>query len=383
MNYTQKKKICFVTTFWRTAQKFLHKQIQELSKVYDITVIADFTDDADIERIKELPVKYYKVSIPRKIDFIGDFKAIVELVKIFRKERFWAIHSLFHKSGLVAPIAGLFAGCKHRIYIFTGQYWASRTGIKRTILKYSDWVIAKLNNHILVDSESQRKFLIEEGVVCEKKSVVLGHGSICGIDHNKFSPQQSVRTELRKNIGIPEDYCVYLYMGRYCKDKGLTELIEAYNRICKDYHDVYLVFVGWDEDNYLKRIKSYQEIKEGTNFYNYGPTSEPEKVYQLCDVFCMPSYREGFGMSVIEASALEIPVICSDVYGLLDSYEDGVTGLKCKVRDVDSLEKAMRQLHDNPQQRVSMGQKGRERTERLFDSEYIAKCWIDYYGELE
>ena len=243
MESVQKKKICFVTTFWSTAQKFLQKQIIELSKVYDITVIADFLDEADLERIKKLPVRYYKVSIPRKIDFIGDFKSIIALVKIFRKERFWAIHSLFHKSGLVAPIAGLLAGCKHRIYIFTGQYWASRTGIKRTILKYSDWVIAKLNNHILVDGESQRKFLEDEGIVNEKKSIVLGKGSICGVDLNKFVPEQAVKKDLRNKIGIPENYCVYLYMGRYCKDKGLTELIEAYSRLCKDYTDVYMVFV--------------------------------------------------------------------------------------------------------------------------------------------
>ncbi len=382
MESVQKKKICFVTTFWSTAQKFLQKQIIELSKVYDITVIADFSDEADLERIKKLPVHYYKVSIPRKIDFIGDFKSIIALVKIFRKERFWAIHSLFHKSGLVAPIAGLLAGCKHRIYIFTGQYWASRTGIKRTILKYSDWVIAKLNNHILVDGESQRKFLEDEGIVNEKKSIVLGKGSICGVDLKKFTPEQAVKKDLRNKIGIPENYCVYLYMGRYCKDKGLTELIEAYSRLCKDYTDVYMVFVGWDEDNYLERIKTYSNIKEGVNFYNYGPTSEPEKVYQLCDVFCMPSYREGFGMSVIEASALEIPVVCSDVYGILDSYVDGVTGLKCKVRDVDSLEKNMRLLHDDSELRKRMGHSGRERTKKLFDSDYVAKCWVDYYGEL-
>ena len=199
---------------------------------------------------------------------------------------------------------------------------------------------------------------------------------------NKFVPEQAVKKDLRNKIGIPENYCVYLYMGRYCKDKGLTELIEAYSRLCKDYTDVYMVFVGWDEDNYLEKIKTFSNIKEGVNFYNYGPTAEPEKVYQLCDVFCMPSYREGFGMSVIEASALEIPVICSDVYGILDSYVDGVTGLKCRVRDVDSLEKSMRLLHDDSELRIRMGHNGRERTKKMFDSDYVAKCWVEYYGEL-
>ena len=378
-----KKKICFVTTFWSTAQKFLGRQIMELSQYYDITVIADFSDAADLERIKAFPVKYYKVEIPRKIDFIGDFKSIIRLIRIFRNEQFWAIHSLFHKSGLVAPIAALMARCRHRVYIFTGQYWASRTGIKRSILKLSDWVIARLNNHILVDGESQRQFLIQEKIVDSQNSIVLGHGSICGVDLEKFCPDFSVKKELRKQLGIPDNYCVFMYMGRYCKDKGLSELIEAYSRLCNDYSDIYLIFVGWDEDDYLHKLKEYENIKDGVNFYNYGPTAEPEKVYQLCDVFCMPSYREGFGMSVIEASALEIPVVCSDVYGIMDSYEDGVTGLKCHVRDVDSLEKCMRSLHDDADLRNKMGINGRIRTRQYFDSNFVAKCWVEFYQQLD
>lgn len=377
----KKKTICFVTTFFGTAEKFLYNPIMELSKEFEITIIADF-EEADYERLKAMPVKYQKVSIPRKIDFLGDYRSIKELYKIFKKEKYWAIHSLSHKPGLLVPIAAKLAGCKTRVYTFTGQYWAMKTGIKRAILKYSDWVTARINNHILVDGNSQKEFLIKEHVIKKNQADVLGFGSISGIDTGKFSPSDEKRERMRSLMGIPSDSVVYMYMGRLCKDKGVSELIMAYDRLCSKYNDVFMVFVGWDEDNYLTEIKSYKNIREGVNFLFYGSTTEPELVYQAADVSCTPSYREGFGMCVIEASALGIPVICSDVYGILDSYVDGETGLKCRVMDVDSLEQCMIKLHNDPSLRKKLGENGRARTKTLFSSKVVASAWMQYYKNL-
>ncbi len=376
------KKICFVSTFFGTAEKFLHEQILALSKDYEITIVCDFIE-SDYEILTQLPVKYKKISIPRKISIWNDIQATWQLYKFFRKEKFWAIHSLSHKPGLVTPIAAILAGCNIRVYTFTGQYWADKVGFSRWVLKEFDWLIAKLNNWILVDGDSQRKFLIENKVIQENNSFVLGYGSISGVNMTKFHATDEVRVSLRNKFGISDNKVVYLYMGRLCRDKGISELIEAFNNMCCDCENAYLVFVGWDEDGYLEKIKSYHNVKEGVNFNFLGSTSEPEKVYQLGDVACFPSYREGFGLSVIEASALGLPVICSDVYGILDSYIDQITGLRCKAHDVDSLEICMRRLYNEPDLRKQFGLNGKTMVNEKFNAKFMTKCWLDYYQHLE
>lgn len=376
-----KKKICFVSTFFGTAEKFLHEHIMKLSEEYDITLVCDY-QEKDYEVLTDLPVKYKKITIERKMSVLTDFKSIWQLYIFFRKEKFWAIHALSHKPGLLVPIAAIMAGCKHRVYTFTGQYWASKTGLKRWVLKEIDFLIALLHNHVMIDGFSQRQFLLDEHVISEDKSIVLGNGSICGVNLSKFDPQVSVREAMRKECRIGGGKVVFTYLGRLCKDKGITELIEAFNKLVVDCPNAFLAFVGWDEDGYLQKIQSYQNIKEGENFLFYGATTEPEKTYQISDVACIPSYREGFGMCVIEASALGIPVICSDVYGILDSYIDGVTGLKCKAKDVNSLYDCMKTLYDNSAMRHELGRGGRKFIEDNYSSAYVTQCWFDYYKSI-
>ena len=120
-------------------------------------------------------------------------------------------------------------------------------------------------------------------------------------------------------------------------------------------------------------------IVYGENLVCYGHTKTPYYALQAGDVLCLPSYREGFGISVIEASAVTLPVIVSDIYGLKDAYEDGVTGLKCKARDVDSLYEVMKILYDDKELRISLGKAGRERTMNLFSMELVSNAWLDYF----
>ncbi|MDE6320768.1 MAG: glycosyltransferase, partial [Muribaculaceae bacterium] len=136
------------------------------------------------------------------------------------------------------------------------------------------------------------------------------------------------------------------------------------------------------EENCLNHISEYSDIVDGSNFKYYGPTSTPQLSLQAADVFCLPSYREGFGLSVIEASCLELPVICSDAYGMADTMVDTVTGVRCKVGDAASLTAAMKYLYDNPDERRRMGENGRKRVLDLFSGEKIVGAWVEYYHSL-
>ena len=171
-------------------------------------------------------------------------------------------------------------------------------------------------------------------------------------------------------------------MGRQNAEKGIYELYEAFDRLAAECPNVVLLMFGSDEEGCMNRLPEYKYIKSGDNFIFYGKTSLPERHMQGADVFCMPSYREGFGTSVIEASCLGLPVICSDIYGLQDAMVDGVTGLQCKVADVDTLYTAMKYFVNNPSVGKEYGANGRARVLEYFAGEVISQYWYQWYRSM-
>ena len=378
-NFLQKKKICFIVTIFSVADAFLRDHIDALSEYFEVYLVANFTE-SDIKRVEKLKIKGYKsINIERNIDIVKDLKAIFELYKYFNKIGFFSVHSVSPKAGFVTSLAGLMAGISNRIHIFTGQVWATKKGFIRYLLMSIDWLISRLNTMILVDGESQRSYLIKHKILKKKNSIVIGDGSITGVNTQRFNPTILVRNQIRNELKINENQVVYVFLGRLNKDKGIYELLNAFNRLSKEDKNVYLLMIGVDEDNYISRLQEFPDIEAGINFYYYGKTSTPEILLQAGDVFCLPTYREGFGLSVIEASCLGLPVICSDTYGVLDAMVDNVTGLRCKVKDINSLYQQMKQLSTDSKLRIKLGTNGRERVLKKFSGKYITQEWVNLY----
>lgn len=375
-----KKKICFVVAIPMTAHSFLKDHIRVLSEVYEIYLVANIKT---AEEVKGLNIKGWKsIDIERGISLANDLKAVALLRSYFREMKFDAVHSVTPKAGLVTALAGKLAGIKHRTHIFTGQVWATRTGAMRWLLKSIDKVIANCDNHILVDGKSQRAFLEKEGVIKPGKALVFCDGSIAGVNSERFVPDATARKEEREKMGIKEDILTYIFLGRLNHDKGIGELYEAYNRLAAEEKDVYLLLVGMDEEGYLDKLSEYKNIQEGKNFHFYGLTKQPERVLNAGDVFVLPTYREGFGSSVLEAACIGLPSICSDAYGVLDAYVDGETGLQCKVGDVETLYQCMKKMHDNVEMRRNMGKRSRERALQNFNVKPISEAWLNFYKEI-
>ena len=374
------KTICFIVAIPGTAQAFLSDHIRALSKEYDVFLVANSElPDA----MKDLPLSgYHVVKIERGISLWNDLKGVLALKRYFKDMHFDAVHSVTPKAGLLTALAGFLARVPVRIHIFTGQVWANKMGFSRWLLKFMDKIIARLNTNILVDGEGQRQFLIRNGVVSKEKSQVLGKGSICGVNLERFSPSATVREAIRSELKIEADKTVFVFMGRLNHDKGLYELLPAFNRLAGERKNVYLLLVGSDEENVASHFSEYDHIIPGKNFCFYGPTNEPQKLLQAGDVFVLPTYREGFGASVIEASALGLPVICSDAYGVMDAMVDNVTGLRCKVGDVDSLNNAMSAFVDDPGMISQLGVAGHERVKVDFNGKEMSRLWVKFYQEI-
>ena len=375
-------KICFVVAVPGTARAFLKDHFRELTKTYEVHLVANFPDEESKQEFDELGVICHNAPIERPISIVNDLKALFALYRIFKREGFDSTHSVTPKAGLLTSVASWMAGVKVRIHIFTGQVWATRKGVMRSVLKMMDKLIALFDNHILVDGESQRQFLIKEGVIKAKNSQVLANGSISGVKLERFVISDEVRQAEREKFGFKDDDVVYIFLGRLNHDKGIGELYEAFNKLVTECPKSKLLLYGTDEEGYEAKAVAYVNLKRDENFFYPGLTCKPFDALQGGDVFVLPTWREGFGSSVIEAQALGLPVITSDAYGVVDASLPNVTGLRCKVNDPEGLYKCMKHYYEHPELRKKHGEAGRQRVFDLFDSNVVTEAWVEYYKDI-
>jgi glycosyltransferase involved in cell wall biosynthesis len=303
------------------------------------------------------------------------------LLRLFRRSRFAAIQSVTPKAGLLAMLAGWMARVPVRVHVFTGQVWVTRAGLARWFLKRMDRVIAACATHVIVDSASQREFLIEQGVIDAHRSRVLGKGSISGVDATRFRPDAGARSALRAELGCDGDSVVFLFLGRLNRDKGVPELAAAFAQIAARDPRPRLVVVGPDEDGSQPRmLAALGAAAARAAFVSY--TDHPERYMAAADVFCLPSYREGFGTTIIEAAACGVPAIASRIYGITDAIEDGATGLLCAPADAGALAACMDRLARDPDLRLALGERARERALRDFSATAITAELVSFYDSL-
>lgn len=376
------KKICIIASSPKGIRSFWRTNVEKIATQYDVYIVANI-DGNNKDDLSDLKIKGVKnISIERRPSIIKDIKAVWALYRYFRRMQFDAFISMSSKASLISSLAGFLAHIHIRIRIFTGQIWANKRGFSRLFYKFIDNITVFLNTDICVDSKSQREFLVDNGILKRDKAVVLANGSICGVDIDRFKPNPILRTEERNKFGIKDNEIVFAFMGRVNRDKGIYELLKAFDKLCKQYNETRLVMIGNTEGILECEFSLYQNIKVNQNLILYGYTSFPERALQIADVFCLPSYREGFGMSVIEAASIGLPVICSDAYGLRDSFVNDKTGLMCRVADVDTLYWCMLEYYLHKEKRITHGNNGRVRVMNDFSMELVSNAWLNYFKDL-
>lgn len=371
------KKLCYVATIPAVVHAFLRVHIQAAAEKYQVTVICN---SADKHLLEGLNARLILLSIERKPSPWKDMLVLLQLFNLFRRERFDIVHSIMPKTGMLAMLAARLARVPTRIHTFTGQVWITKHGAQRISLKWFDKMIGSFATCALADSPSQRDFLVAEGVLPAGKANVIGAGSICGVDPLRFIPDTESRRITRHALGIAQNDKVVLFVGRLNRDKGMLELAAAFDEIAKHRTDIWLLLVGAEEDVSFSRI---QEIcsaeRERLRYVCFAP--EPERYMAAADVFCLPSYREGFGMTIIEAAACGVPAVASRIYGITDAVADGKTGLLFPVGEVPALTQALLTLITEDALRKRMGNEARERVLKLFSSEKIAAELLALYQQ--
>ena len=372
-----KKKIAIIVTAPIAVKIHLFDLIESLKEDYSVFIMTNLSKVND-EFLNYLPrdLTLIDTKMEREINLFKDLRSLFILILNLKKKNIELSFSLTPKAGLLASLASFVSLIPVRIHVFTGQVWLTKSGLRRFILKGLDRLIYSLCTKVLIDSTSQRDFLLENNIVKEKKSLVLGSGSFCGVDTLRFIPSDEHRISMRKKYNLSPDQIVYLFVGRLKKDKGVFELIESFSHLRSVHKNINLWLLGPDEENIKNQILSNKMSKEGIEFIPFSPN--PELFMNAADIFCLPSYREGFGTVIIESASCGIPAIGTRIYGLKDAIEDGITGLLVGVKDIESLKHAMERLLQDHEMRKKMGETARMRAKEEFDQRKVIKRILEF-----
>ncbi len=373
--------VIFVVTTPFAVNAFLSNHIVVLSKKFRIILCTNL-DAYKIDPGLLNSVEMYHVPFSRRVSLGLDIKSLLKLIMLVWKIRPAAIHSITPKAGLIGMLAGFVACVPNRWHTFTGQVWVIKKGFVRVSLKAFDRIISRLASRVFVDSASQRWLLHNENIAQYNQIGMLGSGSIAGVDLNRFCVDTPNRMRLRQQMLVNSNTCVFLFVGRLAKDKGVFDLIRAFLELSITVRDIQLWVVGPDEEGLMQAL---QESAEGCDAIIkwMGATLKPEEFMAASDVLLLPSYREGFGSVIIEAAACGIPTIAYRIDGVIDAVIDGSTGILVERGQISAFVSAMRRLALDRDLRVCLGHEALGRAVRDFNSKSITNAWLDFYcGQL-
>lgn len=368
------KKLCYVTTIHATQRAFVLPIVRWLKQMtdWDITLLCN--NNAEFRGMLPENVHFIPISMKRGIS-LGGVGAMFKMLKVFRKEKFDLVQYSTPNASLYASLASWLAGVPVRLYCQWGIVYVGFHGYKRKLFKCIEKLVCSLSTWVEPDSRGNLLFSREEGLYTEKKSSIVWNGSASGVDLEKFDYSQKAywRKEIRDLLQIPQDGTVIGFVGRVTGDKGINELLAAFKKTLQERPDVYLILVGRAEktESLNPELYAWAQQEERVRFCGY--TKVVERYISAMDVYVLPSYREGFGTSVIEAEAMGVPVIVSDIPGPTDAMLPDETGLVVPVKNVDALVEAMIKLIDAPELRITLGKAAREFAAGYFEQKQLAE----------
>ena len=374
-----KQKIIRTSTVATSLNTFCRGTLRDLSRLYDVVAVS--TPDHELQEIAQREgIRVIGVPMSRPIAPLRDLVSLWRLIRVFRRERPTMVHSITPKAGLLSMIAAWICRVPVRLHTFTGLVFPTATGLKKRILILTDRITCACATHIVPEGEGVKADLINYNIT-RKPLQVLGYGNIRGIDlyHYRRSPEvMNQALTLRK-----PNLFTFVFIGRVVRDKGIDELVEAFSLLHSEHPQTRLILVGRTEDNLdpvspntRSAIASHPAIEA------VGSQSDVRPWLAASDALVFPSYREGFPNVVIEAGALDLPSIVTDINGSREIIVHGQNGIIVPPRNAQALLQAMTQFVQNPQATQAMALKARQMIASRFEKSFVQKCLFDYYKQI-
>ena len=381
----QKIKLLQITTVPMSLHKLMKGQPQffQQNNFEVFLASAQGKEIQDIE--KETGIKVNTLPLTRKVSPFVDLIAIWKTYKLIKKIKPDIVHSITPKAGMVSMIAACLAKTPVRMHTFTGLIFPSKKGLFKKILIYIDKLICFCATHVYPEGSGVRKDMMNYKIT-NKPLKVLANGNINGIDLSYYNSQlftQSQNEELRKKLQINSKDFVFTFIGRLVSDKGINELITAFTNLQQKYANIKLLLVGTEEPELDPlQAQTREEIHKNPNIITTGWVDDVRPYLAISDLFVFPSYREGMPNVVIQAGAMGLTSIVTDINGSNEIIIHNKNGLIVPVKDIKALETAMKLLLTDHQLRQNLTARSRELIKKRFDQKFVWQALLKEYQQL-
>lgn len=377
-----KAKIIRSSTVPLSLNAFCRGMLKELSAKYEVIGLSSPGRELDEVAGRE-GIRVIAVPMERHISILKDCKSLLKIYCVFRKERPTMVHSMTPKAGMICMMAAWLARVPVRVHTFTGLVFPTSKGLKRRILMTTDWLTCACATHIIPEGEGVKNDLLNNGIT-KKPLKVLGYGNVKGVDMEYYSLRDEVRNKVEE-LGLrDESKFTFVFVGRIVKDKGMNELCEAFDKL-SGMANVRLLLVGPYEDC-LDPIspKSKEIIEQNPAIESVGGKFGDDLLayYVASDCFIFPSYREGFPNTVLEAGAMGLPSIVTDINGSREIIVEGENGVIIPSHDANALFDAMLKMMKDKEARERMAGNARQMIASRYEQGFVRKCLYDYYDEI-
>lgn len=387
-----KKKIVRVATVPLSLRIFIDEAVVPLMEKYEVVLVSSPGEDLEYMHTK-YGVRTVAVPMARDISLMKDLRSLVQLVVLLWKEKPYMVHSMTPKAGLLCMMAAWMARVPRRLHTFTGLVWPTATGMRRRILMLTDRITCACATHVIPEGEGVKSDL--QACITRKPMKVLGYGNVRGVDLDFWKLTKELKDEAVKCGLKDESVFTFLFVGRLVGDKGLNELVEAFRKMVSTGTMVRLLMVGINDDNKdpLTEV-TWDSIKTTPEIVSVGSVWGRDilKYYAASDCLVLPSYREGFPNTVLEAGAMGLPCIVTDVNGSREIICDEVVktdrvnvcrnGIVVPPKDADALYDAMKRMVEDKDMRSMMCGNARRMIESRYEQSFVRNCLFDFYDEI-
>jgi glycosyltransferase involved in cell wall biosynthesis len=379
-------KLTRITTVPISLEKLLNNQLLFMKDYYEVTAIS--SDKENLEKVgKSQNIPVYVVEMTRKITPWKDLKALWQLYRYLKKEQPLIVHTHTPKAGTIGMIASKMAGVPHRLHTVAGLPLLEINGTKRKLLNLVEKITYSCASKIYPNSKGLKNIIIQEGFCKPEKIKIIANGSTNGIDTQFFNPekiQNEALLNLKKSLGIHPDEFVFVYVGRLTGDKGINELLVAFQKIATEFNQAKLLLVGFFESELDPlRKETLLEIKNNKQVIFVPFQKDVRPYYAVSNALVFPSYREGFPNVVLEAGAMGLPSIVTNINGCNEIIEDYKNGILIPTKDTASLFMAMKKIVSDTTLRSYLQQNARPMVISRFEQITLWKALLDEYQKLE
>jgi glycosyltransferase involved in cell wall biosynthesis len=380
------QKLIRITTVPISIEKLLENQPNFFSKYLNLTLVS--SDEEQLAKVaSDQGVQYFPLEMTRKITPLQDLRCLVRLVRFLRQENPYFVHSHTPKAGIIGMLAAYITGVPVRMHTVAGLPLMEATGVKRWFLNMVERITYFCSTHVYPNSKGLETLILQNKFCTPKKIKVLGSGSSNGIDTSYFNPEmvlQAQQVALKNELSIePKDF-VFCFVGRLVKDKGVNELIDAFIQISKKHLNVKLLIVGHTEADLDPLLPlTLHNIEFNERIIEVGFQKDIRPYLAIADLFTFPSYREGFPNVILQANAMGVPCIVSNINGCNEIIKQGVNGVIIPVKNTQILRQQMEFFIENPNHLKASKSEIRNVIKSKFERKVFWKLLLEEYKTLE